>query len=45
MRDPDEMIPWDDPGDVPVATLPIGFRMPDIERYTGVDVSYSSQTL
>ncbi|RVW76145.1 hypothetical protein CK203_044290 [Vitis vinifera] len=36
MRDPDEMIPWDDPGDVPVATLPIGFRMPDIERYTGV---------
>ena len=36
MRDPDEMISWDDPGDVPVATLPVGFRMPDIERYTGV---------
>ncbi|RVW17758.1 hypothetical protein CK203_071828 [Vitis vinifera] len=36
MRDLDEMILWDDPGDVPVATLPIGFRMPDIERYTGV---------
>ncbi|RVW90941.1 hypothetical protein CK203_044181 [Vitis vinifera] len=36
MRDPDEMIPWDDLGDVPVATLPVGFRMPDIERYTGV---------
>lgn len=36
MRDPDEMIPWDDLDDVPVATLPVGFRMPDIERYTGV---------
>ncbi|RVW81563.1 hypothetical protein CK203_049478 [Vitis vinifera] len=38
MRDPDEMISWDDPDDVPVATLPVGFRMPDIERYTGLDV-------
>ncbi|RVX05251.1 hypothetical protein CK203_020142 [Vitis vinifera] len=36
MRDPDEMISWDDPDDVPVATLPVGFRMPDMERYTGV---------
>ncbi|RVW80635.1 hypothetical protein CK203_044314 [Vitis vinifera] len=36
MRDPDEMISWDDPDDVPMATLPVGFRMPDIERYTGV---------
>ncbi|RVW18273.1 hypothetical protein CK203_114409 [Vitis vinifera] len=36
MRDLDEMISWDDPEDVPVATLPVGFRMPDIERYTGV---------
>ncbi|RVW28183.1 hypothetical protein CK203_113827 [Vitis vinifera] len=36
MRDPDEMISWDDPDDVSVATLPVGFRMPDIERYTGV---------
>ncbi|RVW69252.1 hypothetical protein CK203_061384 [Vitis vinifera] len=36
MRDLDEMISWDDPDDVPVATLPVGFRMPDIERYTGV---------
>ncbi|RVW23611.1 hypothetical protein CK203_095822 [Vitis vinifera] len=36
MRDPDEMISWDDPDDVPVATLPVSFRMPDIERYTGV---------
>ncbi|RVW71069.1 hypothetical protein CK203_061494 [Vitis vinifera] len=36
MRDPDEMISWDDPDDVPVATLPVGFRMPDLERYTGV---------
>ena len=39
MRDPDEMISWDDPDDVPVATLPVGFRMPDIERYTGVGCS------
>ena len=36
MRDPDEMILWDDLDDVLVATLPVGFRMPDIERYTGV---------
>ncbi|RVW28175.1 hypothetical protein CK203_116878 [Vitis vinifera] len=36
MRDPDEMISWDDPDDVSVATLPVGFRMPDIERYMGV---------
>ncbi|RVX05806.1 hypothetical protein CK203_023779 [Vitis vinifera] len=36
MRDPDGMISWDDPDDVLVATLPVGFRMPDIERYTGV---------
>ncbi|RVW95309.1 hypothetical protein CK203_034134 [Vitis vinifera] len=36
MRDLDEMILWDDPDDVPVATLPVDFRMPDIERYTGV---------
>ena len=35
MRDLDEMISWDDPDDVPVATLPVGFRMPDMERYTG----------
>ncbi|RVW35109.1 hypothetical protein CK203_085922 [Vitis vinifera] len=36
MRNPDEMFSWGDPNDVPVATLPVGFRMPDIERYTGV---------
>ncbi|KAJ9699548.1 hypothetical protein PVL29_008238 [Vitis rotundifolia] len=36
MRDPDEMILWDDTDDVPVATLPVGFEMPDIERYRGV---------
>ena len=36
MRDPDEMISWDDPDDVPVATLLVSFRMSDIERYTGV---------
>ena len=36
MRDPDEMILWDDLDDVSVATLPVGFRMPDMERYTGV---------
>ncbi|RVW39428.1 hypothetical protein CK203_106565 [Vitis vinifera] len=38
MRDPDEMIPWDDLDDVPVATLPVGFRMPDIERLRELDV-------
>ncbi|XP_034672433.1 uncharacterized protein LOC117904016 [Vitis riparia] len=36
VRDPDEMISWDDPDDVPVATLPVSFRMPDIKRYAGV---------
>ena len=36
MRDPDEVILWDDTDDVPVATLSVGFRMPDIERYMGV---------
>ena len=36
MRDPDEMISWDDTNDVPVATLLVSFRMSDIERYTGV---------
>ena len=36
MRDPNEMISWDDIDDVPMATLPVGFRMLDIERYTGV---------
>ena len=36
MRDPDEMISWDDLDNVLVATLPVGFRMSDIERYTGI---------
>nr|CAN62638.1 hypothetical protein VITISV_006315 [Vitis vinifera] len=36
MRDPDEVISWDDLDDMPVATLPVGFRMPNIERYTSV---------
>ena len=36
MRDLNETISWDDTDDVPVATLPVGFSMPDIERYTGV---------
>ncbi|KAJ9675477.1 hypothetical protein PVL29_024417 [Vitis rotundifolia] len=36
MRDLDEMISWDDTDDMPVATLPVGFEMPDMERYTGV---------
>ena len=36
MRDPDEMISWDDTDDVPMATLSVSFRMPNIERYTGV---------
>ncbi|RVW41416.1 hypothetical protein CK203_115788 [Vitis vinifera] len=36
MSDPNEMISWDDLDDVLVATLPVGFRMPNIERHTGV---------
>ncbi|KAJ9697337.1 hypothetical protein PVL29_009234 [Vitis rotundifolia] len=36
MRDPDETISWDDTDDMLVATLPVGFRMPEIERYTSV---------
>ncbi|KAJ9693345.1 hypothetical protein PVL29_012202 [Vitis rotundifolia] len=36
MRDPKETISWDDTDDVPVATLLVGFKMPEIERYTGV---------
>ncbi|RVW63536.1 hypothetical protein CK203_060845 [Vitis vinifera] len=36
MRDPDEMISWDDLDNVLVATLPVGFRMSDIERYTSI---------
>ncbi|RVX06639.1 hypothetical protein CK203_029577 [Vitis vinifera] len=30
MRDPDEMISWDDTNDMPMATLPVGFRMLEI---------------
>ena len=36
MRDPNETISWDDTDDMPVATLPVGFRIPEIERYTSV---------
>ena len=27
---------WDGYDDLPVATLPVEFRMPDIKRYTGI---------
>ena len=36
MRDHDETISWDDTDDMLVATLPISFKMHEIERYTGV---------
>ena len=36
MSDPDETISWDDIDDMPVATLLVDFRRPEIERYTGV---------
>ena len=36
MRDPDETISWDDTDDMSVSTLPVDFRMPEIERYTSV---------
>ena len=30
------VIGWDGYGDLLVAALPVEFRMPDIERYTGI---------
>ena len=32
----DEVIGWDGYDDLPMATLPIEFRMPNIQRYTGI---------
>ena len=32
----DGIMSWDGYDDLPVATLPVEFRMPDIERYTGI---------
>ena len=32
----DGVIGWDEYGDLPVVALPVEFRMPDIERYTGI---------
>ncbi|RVW40112.1 hypothetical protein CK203_086207 [Vitis vinifera] len=36
MRDPDETISWDDTDDMPMATLPVSFKMLEIKRYTDV---------
>ena len=33
---PDGVVDWDGYDDLPVAALPVEFRMPDIERYTGI---------
>ena len=33
---PDGVIGWDGYDDLPVAALPVEFRMPEIERYTGI---------
>ena len=32
----DGVIGWDGYDDLPVAALPVEFRMPDIKRYTGI---------
>ena len=32
----DGIMGWDGYDDMPVAALPVKFRMPDIERYTGI---------
>ena len=32
----DGVIGWDRYDDLPVTALPVEFRMPDIERYTGI---------
>ena len=32
----DGVMSWDAYDDLPVAVLPVEFRMPDIERYTGI---------
>ena len=32
----DGSVVWEDFEDMPVASLPANFRMPDIERYTGI---------
>ena len=32
----DGVIGWDGYDDLPVAALPVEFRMPDIERHTGI---------
>ncbi|KAL6350601.1 hypothetical protein AAG906_022311 [Vitis piasezkii] len=36
MRDPNEKISWNGTDDMPMTTLPVNSRMPEIERYTGV---------
>ncbi|RVW92817.1 hypothetical protein CK203_042603 [Vitis vinifera] len=40
MRVSNEAISWDDFDEAPVASLPTQFRMPDIERYMGIDASH-----
>ena len=44
----DGVIGWDGYDDLPVAAMPVEFRMPDIERYTGIGCpvfTYSCTTL
>ena len=36
LRVSENSVAWDDLESIPVAILPTKFRMPDIERYTGV---------
>ena len=37
LRSSDRPVTWDDFDGLPVASLPAKFRMPEIERYTGID--------
>ena len=36
---PDGVMSWDGYDDLPIVALPVDFRMPDIERYTGIGYS------
>ena len=40
LRVSDSSSAWDDLDSILVASLPVKFRMPDIERYTGVGCPY-----
>ena len=39
LRVSDSSVIWDDLDSIPMASLPVKFKMPDIERYISVDYS------